>query len=604
MKKIFIIDNADSIYKNFRRGGFETVLLCDGGENISLLEYVEKIKTLSEGDDYIFIINVNLDIKESHASGQSGVEILKYLRFDREIPESVRKSHCILYSFVTIEDLLREKPENIIICSKGVSFVKMPEGIDIQDIENIITLKADLGELAVFIRGEFNINEARHKWANKWGVKKLWDVHRHIDDTFKDDYPESVQKALKDIQAIYAVNLFDNDDSISKETKKFIKQIQSERNDFIKNKKPRILYIDDMWNEGWLETLSNIFYGTAGKTVIDNINNLFFHKNNIGEEIIFGINDYKNKNDNSIIKAINKLIEDNKPEIILLDLRLKDEEENIRFESLSGQKILEEIRNTDIAIPVIIITASNKEWILQKMLENGANYFWIKEGFDDRRSFFDSIQNYKKLLDFIKISVESDYKFLRKISDKLSEMRDNNSSYWWENPPWDGKRFSVNKKDILEIIENGILLYREYLQNTYGNYNFFRHADMYFWLSSIINKTGAIIEKIHNLHPSDSSDKIGANYKSNSKTKKTDITDNNGDYIGQILYLFRNSSSHLKESMMDNFEIDHFKVFFAGLLTWLNPNKFHKVVPLDKILNKKWSDLDNQLQELIYKMLL
>lgn len=577
--------------------------------NISdIKDYLRTFKTngnITLENNILFFININIKLKNKYCLAQNGVEILKFLRFDKNIAWPYRQAHCILYSYENMESLLRQKPENLLLCSKGTTFIEMPNnfGNIFTDIDKYINDKADPKKLNMFIRGEFNLREVRHRWANIWGIKKLWDIHKLVDDSFNSNYPDLVNKALNEIQAIYADNLFDNNNHLSyKEINKTINKDIKPKREIIANRKPKILYIDDMWNKGWLEILANVIYGRTGSTTKSN--NCFFH--NIGDEkLIFGIDKYNNKNiERDIAPLIMGLLDDEKPNLILLDLRLKEEEENIQSASLSGLLILDIIREHNISIPIIMATASNKEWVLENILEKGANAYWVKEGFDVNHSLLDSTNNYFKLLDLIEIVTNDDYIFLKKMEVMLDDIRSKNI-LWWEECNWNRKIIKVSRDRIIDILNNSILIFREYLQNLSGNYRFHKYADEYFWLTNIINKAGTIMELIH-FKPNEAINSfiIGGKYetKYENGVKISEYTCKNGDNIGQILYVIRNSSSHSKYSMTDKFTKEHFKSFFSGLLIWLNQDPFVNVYPLNNYPDtSKWQCLKTALEELICK---
>ena len=89
-------------------------------------------------------------------------------------------------------------------------------------------------------------------------------------------------------------------------------------------------------------------------------------------------------------------------DVIFLDLRLLKEEDKVNqisnISDFTGTKVLRKIKDINKGIQVIIFTASNKVWNIEKLLEIGANGYYIKEniwvkktGFWENKIFF--IQN-------------------------------------------------------------------------------------------------------------------------------------------------------------------------------------------------------------------
>lgn len=85
----------------------------------------------------------------------------------------------------------------------------------------------------------------------------------------------------------------------------------------------------------------------------------------------------------NIEKAREKLKE--KYDLIFLDMRLggADHKNASHVEDFGGFKLLKEIksdfRNTNFPTPIILITASNKIWNIDKFKEYGADFYYIKE---------------------------------------------------------------------------------------------------------------------------------------------------------------------------------------------------------------------------------
>jgi len=68
--------------------------------------------------------------------------------------------------------------------------------------------KKDWPGLKKYLKPAFNIEEFRHREANWWGVKALWDVHKLIDTEWGNSsgkiYPDEIQKKLNEINNLLA----------------------------------------------------------------------------------------------------------------------------------------------------------------------------------------------------------------------------------------------------------------------------------------------------------------------------------------------------------------------------------------------------------------
>ena len=128
--------------------------------------------------------------------------------------------------------------------------------------------------------------------------------------------------------------------------------------------KGRILYIDDEWNKGWNEVLSNYFSTSSTEIEFETLKY-----------------DFKDKSHQDILIECDKKIQSFKPDVVLLDLRLSDSDfiNSHNSTHLTGYKVLEAIKSINPGIQVIIFTASNKVWNLLELQANGADGFLLKE---------------------------------------------------------------------------------------------------------------------------------------------------------------------------------------------------------------------------------
>lgn len=89
---------------------------------------------------------------------------------------------------------------------------------------------------------------------------------------------------------------------------------------------------------------------------------------------------FKKKSREEIIDEAKLKVEDFKPDVVILDLRLHDNDFDTQdSEELTGIKILQEIKKINKGIQVLAFTASNKIWNFQKMQQYGIDGFILKE---------------------------------------------------------------------------------------------------------------------------------------------------------------------------------------------------------------------------------
>jgi len=166
--KFWVVDNNTNFYPN----------LSKSAKGLPLLEYSDPSsisKNISEKisvPDIIFI-NCELLLNNNHRIDFSGIEILKWIRL-RGV-----NNHCILYSFLSREQLMIQNPKHFIIFSPGVTFVRLPSQFDQLDYKILVSIKAP-DDLSLYFKAEYKLPDNRHFFANWWGISKLWEVHKAV----------------------------------------------------------------------------------------------------------------------------------------------------------------------------------------------------------------------------------------------------------------------------------------------------------------------------------------------------------------------------------------------------------------------------------------
>lgn len=567
-------------------------------EKLINLVWINKVTT------DLFLININYKTENVARADNAGILFLKYLRLN------YFNQHCVLYSFLSREQLLVQDPHNSIIFSEGVTFIRLPEHFSIVNFESLAQKKAP-EDLSGYFRGEIRFPEdERHNWANWWGIERLWEVHQSVIGKNKDDfrdyksspfikkmeslessiakylYPlkrEKVIEARRESEILKLHNeitTFNN--LISRERKKgemrdtvFISLMESKisankvkiknidlkaeegeelnnlRNEIV-NQKRRIVLIDDQAAEGWESAFKNILY-------VEN------------SELQTNFKSPTIDNRNTFLQHIN-----NETDIVLLDLRLKKEQGSYYdISQLSGVIILKKLIDRHPGLPVIIITASNKFRSYQTVMEAGADAYWVKEGLDSRLNENESFENYRQLISLISKLSGKEYKLLKNFSQCVGKLK-NIKNPWWANHEWSNPKgnsnISVSQSEgiyissITEILDYGVFLYRTWLKMFVLNSDSDeKKSDTKSrLLANIINTLSGIVELIHlNSRQNRVIDlvEIGAFFGDNIHKKRA-------DFLGFYIYCMRNIGSHFSSS--NNINYDFFEFYIKVLLTWLS----------------------------------
>lgn len=423
------------------------------------------------------------------------------------------------------------------------------------------------------------------------------------DDLTKTMVMQRIDKQNKDIQNLCSQLIDSINDRIKKlELLKEFKQgldIEKIRDLSSKyNKKrilnsPRVLLIDDKAKEGWADIYQFIIFD---KIIGNNFDILIPPNFSFDTDYLYS-------------DIISQKVKEFCPDVILLDLRLFDEQDkSIEIDKISGKIILDHLKHDFPGIPIIMTTASNKIWSYESLMNIGAEGYWIKEGIDEQRDINASINNYYKLLDLIRNATGIRYKELMIFSEKVKSMFASHETeeFWWENHQWNFEyKVSVNgnfytlipnqtivdRKIVKDILYDTISLIRQYYQSTIMGYGFNTYSEEKWYLASVaIQHLSNIVEVIHDTKT------ILKNYnyiRTNLKKKK--LANNVNDLCGvrtfygydekneyrrkdqkaSILYKERNEASHYEK--VTNINIEKLDRFCQKILEYLmtpptNPN--------------------------------
>jgi|688.fasta_scaffold42821_2 DNA-binding NarL/FixJ family response regulator len=282
--------------------------------------------------------------------------------------------------------------EPSILLTRGIYLIK--ESYEsYKDIMNYITSIKPLNNLATFINS-ISIKPpsnylSHHSIANEWSILRWAKViGMSTNNGILNELNTNVESLLyyKYLQAKYPIDKEPNLEPLRIEGK------------------GRILYIDDEWNKGWSVFLEKFISSSPGIEL---------------ETLKY---EYNDKSQDEIILECQKKIQNYKPDVVLLDLRLAETDfsDKIKSNELTGYKILKNIKLLNPGIQVLIFTASNKIWNLTELQNAGSDNFLLKESPDlsiDNEYSKNAIENLVNA-----ISVAINMSFLKKVYSKISEI--------------------------------------------------------------------------------------------------------------------------------------------------------------------------------------
>ena len=238
-----------------------------------------------------------------------------------------------------------------------------------------------------------------HQITNEWGAFKLAQTAKFNDLLSK---IEETQHRSKTIYFKYLKNKY----PIA------INAINTEGVSTSNNISAKYLLIDDNYDKGW-------------KLVFEEV----LKQVNLGLDAFEDIKNINLENEGELIVKIKRAIENVKYQGVLLDLRLTtaDDEKgksNTNITNFTGGRILKALKEKFPFLPVIMVTASNKAWNMQQLLDGGADGYFIKEDPESNPSDDVSKSTYEAFVQLIRGS-QNKYKTLAPFWKYINEIKEN-----------------------------------------------------------------------------------------------------------------------------------------------------------------------------------
>lgn len=311
-----------------------------------------------------------------------GIRMAYHIRLSEELGNK-RFTPIVIISDFDAEQLNRFDPLAEILFSKNVFLINNAkeaiEKIQSFNIQNLTTEEYEnefLSKIKIEAPKDYL---SHHSIANEWSIYRWSDLLNVETDTTKANRSK-IENMLyfKYLKAIYSTK-----DKKSLEINK-------------PSKKGNVLLIDDEWNKGWADIIKTVleFEGIA----LD----------------VFEY-DFKDKtNFNLIVQLKFKLLREQieSADVVILDLRLVDSDhDNDDIDSYSGVKILHTIHEINAGIQVIMLTATSKSTILEKLYDKKILGYVKKEHPDD--TSIDTAENINKLIRLVDKGLER--KYLKKV---------------------------------------------------------------------------------------------------------------------------------------------------------------------------------------------
>lgn len=393
-------------------------------------------------DDEISIDISNLDQKQQHTIA-SKFTIFLALYFEIIKPSKSSFAHLV-YSKISQEcidnlgssqDFIQEN--NTLIFDASGSYKKIKKHQDPHYIKNargvaLLSLVQDLlayGSIPnTLLTFEENSPILLHSASiflyNTDNSKMLWSILEELDSQYKNRYKTILTSrfsrsldARKGLECSFAEATANPLINITKNH--FVKSLQAKlnlpTNIYEPTGKLSLWLIDDQHANGWFKLISSV----ASKKYIE-ITSLI-NKEDVSLQI-------------ELIKSSDELYA---PDIAIVDLRLSQNDgrnEEYNAKDLSGFEVVDLLKNRWSSLSIMIASASNKLWNMEKAIKKGAVAYWRKSDEISENSYQDAIFTafdiYIQLIEKFTTSIKRTryryiFKIVELIKNEVSSLDDN-----------------------------------------------------------------------------------------------------------------------------------------------------------------------------------
>lgn len=521
--QVIIVDNQkkQTIASRYRDSQLDVAaILIPSDNHRSAFEIATQINEIAKCEENIIFINANLNyVPGTHP--WYGVEVIKEIRANGVFDQAskIRSSHIVFFApFQPVQFININSETFFISISPRVTFVRYTEDPQKLNISKLSANKlTDLRVLLPYFKAHLLGSENRHSSTNTWAAGQFFRHYDVVKPGFSSPYLQSLNHTktarLRDMNFVYELThppfSYAELQSMSKRLNTLRRLLWTEDRDGFRQRK-KIALIDDQalrlhtqvsW--GWQTIYSLLFFGDSEGVV----------------------NLDANQSDKDILSQI-----DYSYDCILLDLHFASNDHQVNARKIRGAVLMNKIQRRFPFLPVIITTASNKarkRKILQTM---GCDAYWIKEGFDEPMNRVESFHNYLHLLELVtKVSAQT-YRFLKQCNLRIQQLKQ--TELWWEHHRWPNEKGSdsskIDKTEIINLLEHGLLLTRNYLQQKIFGEGFYPKEKNSMELRGLMVQLTLILELIH----------------SRGNLFYTNLLHLHKDERGKELYRLRNRAAH------------------------------------------------------------
>lgn len=424
----------------------------------------ESARSAAGHEDGVFVIHANACFTAG-TSRQSleGIEVLKHIRLTDGL--RVRRWHAIIYSFESLEDILSRKPGDLILTSRGVTFLQLPSALDLRqalmtaypqkpwtlfslnDILEVLAREVpadpDDHSFRTFVAADYTPPDSPHRISNLWGI---YEMYLALSNTEHGEYsmpallPSGVREFVLRLDTKKA-RWLEASGASSSPPKEPAQPFDAALERLTSNaERKTIVYVDDEAEKGWLDVLKRLLNRSSDAPRCRIV---------VPTPIQLRLPD-KTTNWNSYTLSVQRLAQwthERRPSLLILDLRLLGADEAYQDPNhASGMDVAREVRRRDPYLSILLFTASNKAETLLISRSLDVDDYWMKPGLGEHRGLSSCRDSLLVLADKLNILLGDDSSWLQRVSHEVSVLRDRPKPYhWWEHSiKWPNPSYAVD----------------------------------------------------------------------------------------------------------------------------------------------------------------
>jgi CheY-like chemotaxis protein len=561
-----------------------------------------------------------------------GIELLKHVRMTPWL-RRLRSWHAIVYSFEPLEDILRRTPGNLILLSKGVTFLRLPDALDlttalsratprlsarwrglsprevVDNLAHAIPATPDSVDFRPFVAADYVPPDSAHDVSNRWGIYDLYRAAVEIRGLAPStgNYPEVDQRhvlgdpvrefvdSLLGKEARYLDNDAHTMSTLSPSDRATLETSVRALPDSTVGK--TIAYIDDEASTGWADLLTDLLLDAPAAT--RRKARFVMPASVLGDYAkAFGPT-HHDATDHVYCRKLTEWVAHERPDLVILDLRLLGSRERERpVHEASGMKVARSIRRAYPYLPILLFTASNKAETLAISRAFTVDDVWMKPGLGEHRPPGGGIAALTQLGTKVQRLLGRKYSWLRRAGDELAALEMSPSrALWWEKPfQWPmpervGAHNQVGPADtyeprlglraeVLALVNSILYLARAALRveadwpTSAGPFDFESVSAPL--RAAAFNRIGQVVERIHDADkvrvPGFATNGLGARVGGIRESKTSeDFLFRRCDWLAFRLVNFRNIASHptSQQERRTRLSEESLRTAVCDLVAWL-----------------------------------